>query len=89
MIPEGPLKVRNIATYCFHQEIVDRPDYGQISPKYFKRFRKVVTEDNTAMERQLAGLLSPFARPGRYADPEVLVHRFDNWVLDQMFPANV
>ena len=88
MIPEGPCKVRNIATYCFHREIIDRPDYAQISPRYFERFRKVVTEDNIAMERQLTGLMSPFARAGRYAAPEILVHRIDNWVLDQIFPAN-
>lgn len=88
MIPEGPGKVRNIATYCFHKEIVERPDYEAIAPRYFKRFRKVVTEDNAAMERQLIGLKSPFAQPGRFSDPEVLVHRIDNWVLDQIFPAS-
>ena len=87
MIPEGPGKVRNIATYCFHKEIIERPDYEQVSPNYFRRYRKVVTEDNAAMERQQAGLVSPFAKPGRFSDPEVLVHRIDNWVLDQIFPA--
>lgn len=89
MIPEGPCKVRNIATYCFHKEIVERPDYEEIAPRYVRRFRKVVTEDNAAMERQLTGLMSPFARPGRFADSEVLVHRIDNWVLEQIFPATV
>ncbi|HYC44634.1 MAG TPA: aromatic ring-hydroxylating dioxygenase subunit alpha [Burkholderiales bacterium] len=88
MIPEGPRKVRNIATYCFHKEITARDDYDRIAPNYFRRFRKVVTEDNAAMERQLAGLLSPFARPGRFSDREVLVHRIDNWVLDQIFSAS-
>lgn len=89
MIPVGPCKVHNIATYCFHKEIVERPDYEQISPRYFRRFQKVVTEDNAAMERQLTGLMSPFAKPGRYSDPEVLVHRIDNWILDQVLPASV
>jgi choline monooxygenase len=89
MIPEGPCRVRNIATYCFHKETIDRPDFERISPNYFRRFRKVVTEDNAAMERQLVGLMSPFAKPGRYSDPEILVHRIDNWVLNQIFPAAV
>jgi len=89
MIPEGPCQVRNIATYCFHKEIIDRSDYERISLNYFRRFRKVVMEDNAAMERQLAGLVSPFAKPGRYSDPEILAHRIDNWVLDQIFPATV
>ena len=89
MIPEGPCRVRNIATYCFHKEIMARPDYERIAPNYFRRFRKVVMEDNAAMERQLAGLVSPFAKPGRYADPEILAHRIDNWVLDQIFPGTV
>ena len=88
MIPEGPCRVRNIATYCFHKETIARPDYERIAPNYFRRFRRVVMEDNAAMERQLAGLVSPLARPGRYADPEILAHRIDNWVLDQIFPAN-
>ncbi|MCW5605167.1 MAG: hypothetical protein KIT18_11550, partial [Burkholderiales bacterium] len=86
MIPEGPNKVRNIATYCFHREITAREDYERIAPNYFLRFRKVVMEDNAAMERQLVGLASPFAKPGRYSDREVLVHQIDNWVLDRIFP---
>jgi phenylpropionate dioxygenase-like ring-hydroxylating dioxygenase large terminal subunit len=88
MIPEGPGRVRNIATYCFHKEIVARPDYDSIAPRYFRRYRKVVGEDNAAMERQLAGLASPFARPGRFSDREILVYRIDNWILDQVFPAH-
>ena len=89
MIPESPGKVRNIATYCFHKEILERPDYEEVSPRYFRRYRKVVTEDNEAMERQLTGLKSPFAKAGRFAEPEALVHRIDNWVLDQIFQAGV
>ncbi|MCX7153557.1 MAG: RHO alpha subunit C-terminal catalytic domain-containing protein, partial [Proteobacteria bacterium] len=85
MIPEGPGLVRNIATYCFHKETIARPDFDQVSPNYFRRFRKVVTEDNVAMERQQVGLMSPLAKPGRYSDPEILVHRIDNWVLDKVF----
>jgi phenylpropionate dioxygenase-like ring-hydroxylating dioxygenase large terminal subunit len=88
MIPEGPGRVRNIATYCFHKEAIDHPDYDQIAPNYFRRFRKVVSEDNAAMERQFAGLKSPLARPGRYAEAEILVHKFNNWVLDQVEGEN-
>ena len=85
MIPEGPGRVRNIATYCFHKEMLARPDYEQVAPKYFRRYRKVVGEDNAAMELQYKGLASPYAQPGRFSDREVLVHRIDNWVLDQIF----
>jgi phenylpropionate dioxygenase-like ring-hydroxylating dioxygenase large terminal subunit len=84
MIPEGPGKVRNIATYCFHKETLARPDYEEIAPRYIKRYRKVVGEDNVAMELQLKGLTSPYASPGRFSDREILVHRIDNWVLDQI-----
>jgi phenylpropionate dioxygenase-like ring-hydroxylating dioxygenase large terminal subunit len=86
MIPEGPDKVRNIATYCFHKETMARPDFEKIAPNYYRRFQKVVKEDNAAMERQLVGLMSPFALPGRYSDREILVHKIDNWVLDHIFP---
>jgi choline monooxygenase len=86
MIPEGPDKVRNIATYCFHKETMARSDFDEIAPKYYRRFQKVVMEDNAAMERQLVGLRSPFALPGRYSDREILVHKIDNWVLDHIFP---
>jgi phenylpropionate dioxygenase-like ring-hydroxylating dioxygenase large terminal subunit len=84
MIPEGPDKVRNIATYCFHRELVERPDFAEIAPNYYKRFETVVEEDNRAMERQFAGLVSPLAVPGRFSDREILVHRIDNWVLDHV-----
>jgi hypothetical protein len=88
MIPEGPDKVRNIATFCFHKEICERPDFEKISPNYFKRFITVVEEDNAAMTQQFAGLISPFAKPGRFSDREILVHRIDNWVLDQVLGRN-
>ena len=84
MIPEGPGKVRNIATYCFHKETIARADFEEVAPRYFRRYRKVVGEDNAAMELQFKGLGSPYAAPGRYSDREVLVHRIDNWVLDQI-----
>jgi phenylpropionate dioxygenase-like ring-hydroxylating dioxygenase large terminal subunit len=84
MVPEGPGRVRNIATYCFHKETVARPDFEQVAPNYFRRYRKVVAEDNVAMELQYKGLASPYAQPGRFSDREVLVHRIDNWVLDQV-----
>jgi hypothetical protein len=77
-------KVRNIATYCFHRELVERPDFAEIAPNYYKRFETVVEEDNRAMERQFAGLVSPLAVPGRFSDREILVHRIDNWVLDHV-----
>jgi phenylpropionate dioxygenase-like ring-hydroxylating dioxygenase large terminal subunit len=88
MIPEGPDKVRNIATYCFHKEICERPDFDEIAPNYYKRFTTVVEEDNEAMIQQFAGLLSPFAQSGRFSDREILVHRIDNWILDQVLGRN-
>lgn len=84
MIPEGPDKVRNIVTYCFHRESVERADFADIAPNYTKRFETVVEEDNAAMERQFVGLRSPYAAPGRLSGKEILVHRIDNWVLDQV-----
>ena len=57
---------------------------AKIAPRYIKRYRKVVGEDNVAMELQLKGLTSPYASPGRFSDREILVHRIDNWVLDQI-----
>lgn len=84
MIPEGPDRVRNIATFCFHRETVARPDFERVAPNYYRRFQKVVEEDNVAMQKQFAGLLSPLAQPGRFSSKEVLVHAIDNWVLDRV-----
>ncbi|GAA4328176.1 aromatic ring-hydroxylating dioxygenase subunit alpha [Pigmentiphaga soli] len=86
MIPEGPDTVRLKATYCFHKETVARADFAEKAPMYYRRFRKVVQEDNAAMELQFAGLNSPLARPGRYAEREILVHAIDNWVVDHVYP---
>ncbi len=87
MIPEGPNRVRNIVTWCFHREIRERPDFDEVMPNYARRFCTVVEEDNRAMELQCAGLALPLASTGRFSDREVLVHRIDNWILDQMFGA--
>jgi len=88
MIPEGPDRVRNVVTFCFHPETVARPDFAEIAPNYYRRFQKVVEEDNTAMQNQFAGLVSPLAVPGRYSGKEVLVHAIDNWVLDRVLDAH-
>lgn len=85
MVPEGPNKIRNIVTWCFHDEAIALPDFDEIVPNYVKRFDKVASEDNKAMELQCAGLASPLAVAGRFSDQEVLVHKIDNWVLDQIF----
>ena len=84
MVPEGPDRVRNIVAICFPKETVARDDFDEVAPRYYKRFDKVIAEDNVITELQYNGLSSPLARPGRFSHREPLVHVIDNWVLDHV-----
>ena len=84
MVPDGPDRVRNIVAVCFPKETAERSDFDQVVARYYQRFDKVISEDNTIAETQYNGLRSPLARAGRFSHREPLVHIIDNWVLDQV-----
>jgi phenylpropionate dioxygenase-like ring-hydroxylating dioxygenase large terminal subunit len=82
--PRGPDHTHLVVGSCFPKEVVARPDFDEIGKNYFRRWDISIPEDNAVSELQQRGLSSPFARPGRLAHMEPLVHSIDNWVLDRV-----
>jgi phenylpropionate dioxygenase-like ring-hydroxylating dioxygenase large terminal subunit len=82
--PLGPERTRITAGSCFPRKVLERNDFADIVPLYYKRLDTTIPEDIKAAEDQQIGLRSPYYRPGRLSYLEQLVHTIDNWVLDQV-----
>ena len=87
MLPEAPDRVRNIVAFCFSRETAARRDFETVAAHYYRRFKTAIAEDNEIAERQVAGLSSPLARPGRFSHREPLVHAINNWTLGPVLDA--
>lgn len=82
--PQGAGRTRLIVGSCFPRKTAARPDFDELVKNYYKRWDISVPEDNAISELQQRGLNSPFARAGRLAHAEPLVHEIDNWVIDKV-----
>jgi phenylpropionate dioxygenase-like ring-hydroxylating dioxygenase large terminal subunit len=82
--PMGPDRTKLIVGSCFPRSSVERADFEEVVQRYYKRWDISIPEDNGISELQQRGLASPFARQGRLAHAEPLVHIFGNWVLDRV-----
>lgn len=82
--PMGPEKTKLIVGSSFPRNSVERPDFEEVVQRYYKRWDISIPEDNQISELQQRGLSSPFAKQGRLAAVEPLVHTFGNWVLDHV-----
>lgn len=82
--PHGPGRTTLVHGACFPRATVARPDFAEVSPRYFHRWDTTAAEDIEASQWQQVGLSSPLARPGRFSFRESLVHEIDNWVLDRV-----
>jgi phenylpropionate dioxygenase-like ring-hydroxylating dioxygenase large terminal subunit len=69
---------------CFPAETVARADFDERARHYYDRFDTALAEDIAMLERQQAGLTSPHARPGRFADLEPSVATFAHWYAKRM-----
>lgn len=81
-LPEAPDRTRVRVGYAFPEPTLRRPDFAEVSRRYFERLDQVVDEDDWITEHQHRGLHG--SSPGCYVPEESVVHRFDNWVLDRM-----
>ena len=78
--PLAPDRTRVGMTVCFPPETVALADFEARAEAYYHRLDTVLAEDLPMLERQQAGLTSPFARPGRfstYMEPSVAA--FARW----------
>lgn len=82
--PVAPDRTRAALTVCFPAETVARADFDERARHYYDRFDTALAEDIAILERQQAGLTSPYARPGRFADLEPSVATFAHWYAGKM-----
>lgn len=82
--PQGPCRTTLIVGSCFPRAVVERSDFNEVVPRYYKRWDTSIPEDNRISELQQRGLGSPLCAPGRFSYLESLVHTIDNWVLDRV-----
>lgn len=82
--PVAPDRCRVEQGTLFPRDAFARTDFDEVAARYFRRLDMTQTEDNVACAMQHRGVQSPFHRPGRYAEKEILVHRTVNWILDRV-----
>ena len=70
---------RVIQTACFPAATMQRHDFPEKSAVYYRRFDLAVDEDVPALERQQAGMQSPWAVQGRFSALEPCVGNFACW----------
>ena len=68
---------------CFPSDTVALDDFKEKVQLYFNRWKLATAEDNNICELQQRG--QAFDRePGRFAASEFAVHRFSNWIAEQL-----
>ena len=82
--PLAPGRTRVGMTLCFPAATVARPDFEARAQHYYDRFDTALAEDIPMLERQQAGLTSPFARQGRYSYLEPSVAAFAFWYAQKL-----
>lgn len=84
-IPDSATRTRVRVGYAFPASTIERSDFDEISKRYYERLNQVIEEDDWITEYQQRGLNS--SAPGCYLPEEHVVHRLDNWILDQVLDA--
>ncbi len=74
-------------TLCFPSEIAARDDFESRVRPYYERADALLGEDIPMLERQHAGLTSPFATQGRFSHLEPSVARFAGWYAEQLITS--
>ncbi|MGW7411358.1 aromatic ring-hydroxylating oxygenase subunit alpha [Streptomyces sp. NPDC054863] len=81
-IPDSASRTRVRVGCAFPASTLARPDFDEVSPRYHQRLKQVIAEDDWITEYQQKGLHA--SGPGCYLPEEHVVHRLDNWILDQV-----
>ena len=71
-------------TLCFPTEIAAREDFKTRVRPYYERADALLDEDIPMLERQYAGLTSPFAAQGRFSHLESSIARFAGWYASRL-----
>jgi phenylpropionate dioxygenase-like ring-hydroxylating dioxygenase large terminal subunit len=72
-------------TVCFPQAVTELDNFAELAQWYYQRMDAAIEEDIPALENQLRGLNSPFAKQGPFSPLlEANVAAFANWYARQM-----
>jgi Rieske 2Fe-2S family protein len=82
IVPEGPERTRLIAEWHFPSETLQQPGFDAARVAAFARL--VMEQDGEASEMNQRGMRSPAFRAARLMPEEYEIHRFHQWVLEQM-----
>ncbi len=85
--PLAPERTRVGMTLCFPAGTAERPDFEARAQRYYDRFDTALAEDVPMLERQQAGLTSPFARQGRFSYLEPSVAAFAFWYAGRLLES--
>ena len=69
---------------CFPRATIDAEGFAARADHYYQRMDEALEEDRGMLERQQAGMTSPFAKQGRFGELEPSVANFAFWYADQM-----
>ena len=61
-------------------------NFDEVVPRYYKRFDKVIAEDNVIYRASIQWLELAVGETGPFLPSRALVHVIDNWVLDHVLP---
>ena len=82
--PLAANRSRVVQSICFPRTSAGLEDFEQRAEHYYDRVDAALAEDLPFLERQQAGLVSPFARPGRFGALEPSVGKFAWWYAQRM-----
>ena len=77
--PSGPARCQVAMSVCFPRATLELPGFEYHAERYYQRMDEALDEDIAVLEHQQAGMSSPDARPGRYAELEPSVANFAFW----------
>jgi phenylpropionate dioxygenase-like ring-hydroxylating dioxygenase large terminal subunit len=69
---------------CFPRATVEAEGFQARADHYYERMDDALEEDRGMLERQQAGMTSPFARQGRFGELEPSVANFAFWYAERM-----
>lgn len=79
----GPGKSQFAATWMYPQSTLDLPDFQAEWKQEVEDLSQVMREDEMAWNGSQKGMGSRFAPRGRYAPPEVVIVRFNHWLVQK------
>lgn len=84
-LPQGPEGLKLVHNWCFPEATLRRSDFAErVGREYHDRYMAVVQEDMDLVPRVQQGLRSRFCKPGRFADEEIHLHGFANYIIGKV-----